>query len=63
MSCSCDTTNFHDFDQRLKAAKMSANALNKIAPNSPSRQTPSEIETSIANASFPGNCAHWRQQD
>ncbi|CAE7195697.1 40S ribosomal protein S7 [Pyrenophora teres f. teres] len=29
---------------------MSANALNKIAPNSPSRQTPSEIETSIANA-------------
>jgi small subunit ribosomal protein S7e len=32
---------------------MSANALNKIAPNSPSRQSPSEIETSIANASFP----------
>jgi small subunit ribosomal protein S7e len=29
---------------------MSANALNKIAPNSPSRQSPSEIETSIANA-------------
>jgi hypothetical protein len=35
------------------AADMSANALNKIAPNSPSRQSPSEIETSIANASFP----------
>jgi small subunit ribosomal protein S7e len=28
-----------------------SNALNKIAPNSPSRQNPSEIETSIANAS------------
>jgi small subunit ribosomal protein S7e len=31
---------------------MSANALNKIAPNSPSRANPSEIETSIANASY-----------
>jgi small subunit ribosomal protein S7e len=27
-----------------------SNSLNKIAPNSPSRQNPSEIETSIANA-------------
>ncbi|CAD0113682.1 unnamed protein product [Aureobasidium uvarum] len=26
--------------------------LNKIAPNSPSRQNPSEIETSIANALY-----------
>jgi hypothetical protein len=34
------------------AANMS-NALNKIAPNSPSRQNPSEIETSIANARRP----------
>jgi hypothetical protein len=33
------------------AAKMSSNALNKIAANSPSRQNPSEIETSIATAS------------
>ncbi|RII24774.1 hypothetical protein CUC08_Gglean011787 [Alternaria sp. MG1] len=32
---------------------MSANSLNKIAPNSPSRQNPSEIETSIASASLP----------
>lgn len=31
-------------------AIMSSAALNKIAPNSPSRQNPSEIETSIANA-------------
>jgi small subunit ribosomal protein S7e len=30
-----------------------SNALNKIAPNSPSRQNPSEIETSIANARRP----------
>jgi small subunit ribosomal protein S7e len=29
---------------------MSNAALNKIAPNSPSRASPSEIETSIANA-------------
>jgi small subunit ribosomal protein S7e len=27
-------------------------ALNKIAPTSPSRQQPSEIETSIANALY-----------
>ncbi len=27
-------------------------ALNKIAPNSPSRQTPSELETNIAGALF-----------
>ncbi|EKG17116.1 Ribosomal protein S7e [Macrophomina phaseolina MS6] len=27
-------------------------ALNKIAPNSPSRQSPSEVETSIANALY-----------
>lgn len=31
---------------------MSAPALNKIAPNSPSRQNPSELETSIANALY-----------
>ncbi|KLO93919.1 Uncharacterized protein Y057_6576 [Fusarium fujikuroi] len=31
---------------------MSAQALNKIAPNSPSRQNPSELETSIAQALF-----------
>lgn len=31
---------------------MSSAALNKIAPNSPSRQSPSEIETSIANALY-----------
>ncbi|MBE7182253.1 MAG: hypothetical protein INR71_13795 [Terriglobus roseus] len=31
---------------------MSTPALNKIAPNSPSRQNPSEIETSIANALY-----------
>jgi small subunit ribosomal protein S7e len=29
---------------------MSVQALNKIAPNSPSRASPSEIEVSIANA-------------
>lgn len=29
---------------------MSGNALNKIAANSPSRQNPSELETSIAQA-------------
>ncbi|KAI3577376.1 ribosomal protein S7e-domain-containing protein [Fusarium oxysporum f. sp. albedinis] len=34
------------------AVKMSAQALNKIAPNSPSRQNPSELETSIAQALF-----------
>ena len=33
-------------------AKMSSAALNKIAPNSPSRQSPSETETSIANALY-----------
>merc|ERR1711939_647871 len=32
--------------------KMSSAALNKIAPNSPSRQSPSETETSIANALY-----------
>lgn len=31
---------------------MSGQALNKIAPNSPSRQTPSELETSIAQALY-----------
>jgi len=31
---------------------MSSAALNKIAPNSPSRQNPSEIETNIANALY-----------
>ena len=31
---------------------MSQQALNKIAPNSPSRQNPSEIETSIATALY-----------
>lgn len=29
---------------------MSAQALNKIAPNSPSRQTPTELEQSLAQA-------------
>jgi small subunit ribosomal protein S7e len=29
---------------------MSAQALNKIAPNSPSRQSPSELEQNIAQA-------------
>lgn len=32
--------------------KMSSPALNKIAPNSPSRQNPSELETSIAGALY-----------
>ncbi len=31
---------------------MSAPQLNKIAPNSPSRKSPSELETSIAGALF-----------
>lgn len=31
---------------------MSAPALNKIAANSPSRQNPSELETSIAGALY-----------
>ncbi len=31
---------------------MSQQALNKIAPNSPSRQNPSEIETNIATALY-----------
>ena len=31
---------------------MSQAALNKIAPNSPSRQKPSEVETNIANALY-----------
>ncbi len=31
---------------------MSQPALNKIAPNSPSRQSPSELETSIATALY-----------
>ena len=31
---------------------MSQQALNKIAPTSPSRQSPSEIETSIATALY-----------
>jgi len=31
---------------------MSQQALNKIAPNSPSRAKPSEIETSIATALY-----------
>ena len=32
--------------------KMSAQALNKIAPNSPSRQNPSELEQNIAQALY-----------
>merc|ERR1711977_51937 len=35
-----------------KSVKMSGQALNKIAPNSPSRQNPSELEQSIAQALF-----------
>jgi small subunit ribosomal protein S7e len=31
---------------------MSQPAINKIAPNSPSRQSPSELETSIATALY-----------
>jgi small subunit ribosomal protein S7e len=31
---------------------MSSPSLNKIAANSPSRQNPSEIETSVANALY-----------
>lgn len=31
---------------------MSAPSLNKIAPNSPSRQSPSELEQSIAGALY-----------
>lgn len=34
------------------AVKMSAQALNKIAPNSPSRQNPSELEQNIAQALY-----------
>lgn len=34
------------------SVKMSAPALNKIAANSPSRQNPSELETSIAGALY-----------
>lgn len=34
------------------AVKMSAPQLNKIAPTSPSRQNPSELETSIAGALY-----------
>ncbi|KAH9882850.1 40S ribosomal protein S7, partial [Plenodomus biglobosus] len=37
---------------RTTAAANMSESLKKIAPNSPSRQSPSEIETSIANASF-----------
>ena len=37
--------------QPLDIAANMSNSLNKIAANSPSRQNPSEIETSIANAS------------
>jgi small subunit ribosomal protein S7e len=33
-------------------AAMSQQALNKIAPNSPSRAKPSELETSIATALY-----------
>lgn len=36
----------------ITTVKMSAQALNKIAPNSPSRQNPSELEQSIAQALF-----------
>lgn len=32
--------------------KMSAQSLNKIAANSPSRQTPSELEQNIAQALY-----------
>jgi hypothetical protein len=38
------------YSQHLPSAIMSGAAANKIAPNSPSRASPSEIETSIANA-------------
>lgn len=38
--------------QRDSTAVMSQQALNKIAPNSPSRQKPSEIETNIATALY-----------
>jgi len=36
----------------IRRIKMSQQALNKVAPNSPSRQNPSEIETSIATALY-----------
>lgn len=39
------------FSHQKTAAIMSA-SLNKIAPNSPSRQSPSELETSIATALY-----------
>ena len=42
-----NTFSVFTFDQTSMAA-----ALNKIAGNSPSRQNPSEIETSIANALY-----------
>lgn len=35
-----------------KSVKMSGQALNKIAPNSPSRQNPSELEQNIAQALY-----------
>ena len=37
---------------RDTTANMSQQALNKIAPNSPSRAKPSEIETNIATALY-----------
>ena len=43
-----NTSTIHD----NRPATMSSPSLNKIAPNSPSRQNPSEIETSIANALY-----------
>lgn len=41
-----------DQDNDTEAATMSQQALNKIAPNSPSRAKPNEIETSIATALY-----------
>ncbi|KAJ4169794.1 ribosomal protein S7A [Fusarium falciforme] len=41
---------------------MSAQALNKIAPNSPSRQNPSELESSIAQALYDLRDQHCRPQ-
>lgn len=38
-----------------------SNSLNKIAPNSPSRQNPSEIETSIAGVRDCEECIRRRQ--
>lgn len=40
------------FQSQHTATNMSQQALNKIAPNSPSRAKPSEIETQVANALY-----------